>query len=175
MTERSAVRASASIATSKFDDAEQRLLGVDDLGEDRGVHGHHDVVLRDDLLAVAGHRDLAHVDALQAVDERRDDHEAGLVGLAVLTESLDDADLALLHDVDHVLQHHEQDEHHEDRSHEGRDRDSRPSGHVSSQALSIARTFSVVPTTPMTKTGVDGGIGSPSTVTASHCSPSSRT
>ena len=35
-------------------------------------------------------------------------HEPGLVGLAVLAEALDDADLALLHDVDHLAQAPEQ-------------------------------------------------------------------
>ena len=83
-------------------DAEQRLLGVDDLGEDRGVDGDDHVVLGDHFLAIARHRDLAHVDTLQRVDERGDDHEPRLVRPAVLAEPLDDADLALLHDVDHL-------------------------------------------------------------------------
>ena len=43
------------------------------------------------------------------IDERGDDDETGLVRLAVLAESLDDTDLALLHDVDHLLQHEQQD------------------------------------------------------------------
>ena len=60
-------------------DAEQGLLGVDDLGEDRGVDRDHDVVLGDDLLAVARARDLAHVDELEPVDERGDDDQARFV------------------------------------------------------------------------------------------------
>ena len=39
-----------------------------------------------------------------------DDHQPGLVRLAVLAEPLDDADLALLHDVDHLAQHEQQDD-----------------------------------------------------------------
>ena len=66
-------------------------------------------VTRDPLLPIAGNGDLAHVDALQTVDERSDDHQTGLVRLAVLAQALDDTDLTLLHDVDHVLQHHQQD------------------------------------------------------------------
>lgn len=89
--------------------AEQRLLGIDDLREDRRVDRDHHVVSRDHFLPVAGNGDLAHVDALQTVDERSDDHQTGLVRLAVLAQALDDTDLTLLHDVDHVLQHHQQD------------------------------------------------------------------
>ena len=70
ITERSAVRARASIADVEVGDAEQRLLRDDDLREDRRVHGDHDVVLGDHVLAVTRPRDLAHVDALQRLDER---------------------------------------------------------------------------------------------------------
>ena len=77
----------------------------------------------DHLLAIARHRDLAHVDALQRVDERCDDDQARLVGLAVLAEPLDHADLALLHDVDHLAQHDEQDQDDEDGDDQRTNRD----------------------------------------------------
>ena len=91
--------------------AEEGLLGVDDLGEDRRVHRDDDVVLRDDVLTVARDGDLTHVDELERVDEREDHDEAGLVGLAVLAESLQHADLTLLHDVHGRLQRGEQRQH----------------------------------------------------------------
>ena len=104
MTERSAVRASASMATSKLAMREQGLLGVDDLGEDRGVHRDDHVVLGDDLLAVAGARVFAHVDGDELVDERRDDHEARLVDRPELAEPGRHPDEPLLDEVDRVAQ-----------------------------------------------------------------------
>jgi hypothetical protein len=57
--------------------------------------------------------DLAHVHTLEGLDEGRDDHQPGLVRLAVLAEVLHDAHLALLDDVDHLPQRGDQDDHHE--------------------------------------------------------------
>ena len=92
-------------------DAEERLPGVDDLREDGRVDVDHHVVLGDHILTVARARDLPHVHALQGLDERRDDHQAGLVSLAVLAEVFHDADLALLDDVDHLPQRKDQHQH----------------------------------------------------------------
>ncbi len=103
--------------------AEQRLLGVDHLGEDRGVHGDHHVVLGDHVLAIAGHGDLPHVDRLHLVDEREDHDQAGLVGQAVLAQALHHADLALLDDVDGAAQGAEQDEDQQAEHDQSTDRD----------------------------------------------------
>ena len=114
------------MATSKLAMREQRRLGHHDLGEDRGVGGDDDVVLGDDVLAVAGARDLADVDALERVDERHDEDEPGSWVCAVLAEALDDADGALLDDVHHAAQRGQQHDDHEGgdgESDDGGDRD----------------------------------------------------
>ena len=99
----------------------------------------------------------------------------GLVGLAVLAEPLDDADLALLHDVDHLSQHEEQDQDDETGDDQRADRAATQRDHVSSQCSSAVLTVRVVPTTFVTITAVEGGIKDPSAVTASQVSPSNRT
>ena len=104
ITERSAVRASASIATSKFLTLKSACLASHDLREDGRVDRDDDVVLRDHVLTVAGNGNLAHVDWAERVDERNHHDEARLVRLAVLAEALQHADLTLLHDVDGGLQ-----------------------------------------------------------------------
>ena len=96
------------------------------------------------------------------------------MGLAVLAQALDHTDLALLDDVDHVLEHdeeHDDDERGDDEAGDGQ----RTDGDHGSSLNSAARTVSVVPLTPMTITGVVGGIGSSSQLTASQLSPSRRT
>src|SRR4029453_10628582 len=97
--------------------------------------------------------------------------------LAVLAEVLDDADLALLDDVDHLPQHH----HHRDE-HEHADREPHPAAHTDCQHHdcscspsraewnssgskrlstgmnpSAGHTTSVVPSTPVTVTLVPAG------------------
>ena len=106
--------------------AEQGLLGIDDLREDRGVHGDDHVVLGDHLLPITGTRDLSHVDSLQSLDERRDQHETRLVRAPVLTEPLDHTDLALLHDVDGLTQRGKQ---HDDDQGQDCEPDQRPHTH----------------------------------------------
>src|SRR5207253_7041463 len=78
-------------------DAEERSPGVDDLAEDGRGHLDGDVVAADDLLAIARARNLTDVDQLELVDEGHQQDDAGLADGAILTEPLDDADLALLH------------------------------------------------------------------------------
>ena len=105
----------------------------------------------------------------------RDDDEAGFVRLAVLAEALDHADLALLHDVDHLSQHEQQDQDDEDGDNQSANGGGVQCNHVNSQCSCAALTVNVVPTTFVTITAVEGGIRDPSAVTASHVSPSSRT
>src|SRR5581483_1943605 len=178
-------------------DAEQRLLRIDNLREDRRVHRDDDVVLRDHFLPVAGARDLAHVDVGELLDERRDHDQPGLVGAPVLAEAPDHTDLALLHDVDHPSQGDQQHQH--DGGRDG-DADDGASTHVllpsapspgpscggsgSSPAagpldpgndVPVGQTVSVVPSTEVTTTGVPAAIGSPAPLTASQRSPPRRT
>ena len=105
---------------------EQRRLGVDDLREDRCIHGDDHVVLGDHFLPITGTRDLSHVDSLQSLDERRDQHETRLVRASVLTEPLDHTDLTLLHDVDGLTQRGQQ---HDDDQGQDCEPDQRPHTH----------------------------------------------
>jgi hypothetical protein len=70
------------------------------LTEDGRAHLQRDVVLGDDRLLVAGHRELADVDLLHPVDEGRQDVQARLVDRLELAEALDHADAPLLYDLD---------------------------------------------------------------------------
>ena len=140
--------------------------------------------------------------ALQRVDERDDDHQAGIVGAAVLAEPLDHADLALLDDVDHLAQGRQQDQDQQaqdDQRHDAEDAHdvapSAPSGAVvvggggrgrrarapgqlerpSTEAADSGHTHSVVPRTAVTTTAVPAGSTSPLPLTASQRSPARRT
>ena len=163
MTERSAVRRQRVDGDIEAGDAEQRLLGIDDLGEDRGVDRDDDVVLGDDLLPVAGQRGLAHVDRDQLVDERRDDREPRLVDRPELTEPGDDADEPLLDEVDRVPEQVEREEDEQDRDDEGDDERDRTGVHGDQASdvvgPSAGRTASVVPRTAVTMTGTPAAIG----------------
>src|SRR5918995_1782788 len=176
-------------------DAEQGLLGVDHLSENGGVDRDDHVVLGDHILTVAGPGDLPHVDTLEGFDERLDDHQSGLVRLAVLAEMLHDPDFALLDDVDHLAQCQEQHDHHEDDDDEADDtrsadvcdhggssfplpeREPSPASTSESEGRwpPTGHTVSVVPRTAVTRNVVPGGMGTPAPLTARQRSPASRT
>ena len=142
-------------------DREERLLGVDDLGEDRGVDRDDDVVLGDHFLAIARARVLAHVDRHELVDERRDDRQSRLMDRPELAEPRGHADEALLDEVDRVAQQVEGEQDEQDRDDE-RD-DEREQGCVHGQDSDVTGpdaglTASVVPRTAVTTTGAPVGI-----------------
>ena len=81
-------------------DAEQGKLGVDDLAEDGGVDADGDVVARDDVLLVASPGRLADVDKDHRVDQWDEERQARLPDRVELANTLHDADITLLDDVD---------------------------------------------------------------------------
>ena len=117
ITDRSAVRASASMATSKLAMLNSACWATTTWVKIVAFTVTTTLSLVMTSWRSPGPRDLSHVDPLEGFDKGRDDHEAGLVGLAVLAEVLDDADLALLDDVDHLAQR--QDQHHNHEADDG--------------------------------------------------------
>ena len=81
-------------------DAEQGKLGVDDLAKDGGIDANGHVVARDDVLLVAGSGRLANVDQDHRVDQWDEERQTWLPDRVELANTLHDADVTLLDDVD---------------------------------------------------------------------------
>ena len=103
ITDRSAVRASASMAMSKLATLNSACLASTICVKIVAFTVTTTLSLVMTSWRSPGTRDLAHVDPLQVLDERGDEHQPGFVGALVLAEPLDHADLALLHDVHHLI------------------------------------------------------------------------
>ena len=194
MTDRSAVRASASMATSKFFTLNSACLASTTWVKIVALTVTTTLSLVMTSWRSPGTGISRMSTRLQRVDERDDDDEPGLVGLAVLAEPLDHADLALLHDVDRAAQRGQQHEHDQAEHDEPADGDWLHAGSRWSPSASSARFGRLGqldrrdgrPSTGQTvergashrgdeRPGVPAGIGVPEPLIASQRSPARRT